>query len=132
MKWDPKYALGLPAVDAQHRQLFLMSDELEQALEKGISKEHLDTLLSRLGTYTIRHFILEEKYMQEAAYPGLAEQQKAHKAFIAQFEEFQDLIRKDGFSNELVGVIHKGISTWIQNHVTGLDKQFGDFLQNHS
>jgi hemerythrin len=132
MKWDPKYALGIPAVDAQHRQLFQMSEELEEALEQGIGKEQLDILLTRLSAYTIRHFALEEKHMQEADYPGLKAQQKAHKEFIAQFENFHDWVRQEGFSAELVGVIHQGIITWIRNHVTGLDKEFGDFLHNRS
>ena len=132
MKWNPKYALGIPAVDAQHRQLFMMSEELEEALEQGISKEHLDTLLVRLGTYTVRHFALEEKHMQAAGYPGLAAQQKAHKEFIAQFENFHDWVRREGFSAELVGVIHQGVINWIKEHVTGMDKEFGDFLRNRS
>ena len=71
MKWYKKYALGMAAIDAQHKQLFRLSDDLDMALQNGIRTEDLDTLLIRLKHYAARNFTLKERQMADLNYKNL-------------------------------------------------------------
>ncbi len=127
MKWNQKYLLGIPAVDAQHKQLFRLSDELDAALREGIRPEDLNALLIGLQQYATRHFSLEEKQMAAVDYPGLAEQQETHLQFAARFQEIYQQFTRDGLTAEITNLIEQELSSWIREHVTGIDQEFGTF-----
>ena len=129
MKWNKKYALGIAAIDAQHRQLFRLSDDLDAALQNGIRAEDLDALLLRLKQYATRHFTLEERKMADLNYAGLVEQQKTHEEFVHRFGELHQQLATDGLSEELANLLQLELSGWIRNHVTGMDQQFGSFYK---
>ena len=127
MKWKRKYALGISVVDAQHKQLFRLSDELDAEVQAGIRLEEIDAMLLHIGEYAARHFALEEKYMTDSNYPGLAEQQETHQAFAARFAEIYDDFKDKGLNREIVDALRNELTDWIRDHVTGLDQRFGRY-----
>jgi len=131
MEWNTKYALGIPVVDTQHRQLFRLSNELDAELQAGIRPEEIDAMLVHMGEYAARHFAMEEKYMAESNYPGLAEQQTAHQAFTNRFAEIYDEFREKGLRREIVDTLHRELTEWVREHVTGLDQRFGVYYKEH-
>ncbi len=132
VKWNKKYALGIAAIDAQHKQLFRLSDDLDMALQNGIRSENLNALLIRLKQYATRHFTLEEKQMADLNYPGLAEQQETHKEFVHRFSRLHQQFAASGLSAKLTNLLQQELSTWIRDHVTGMDQQFGKFYKSRS
>lgn len=130
MEWNTKYALGIPVVDTQHRQLFRLSNELDAELEAGISSKEIDAMLVHMGEYAARHFAMEEKYMAESNYPGLAEQQETHQAFANRFTEIYEEFRKKGLSREIVDTLRRELTDWVREHVTGLDQRFGTYYRD--
>ncbi len=130
MEWKKKYALGIPVVDTQHRQLFRLSNELDAELEAGIRSEEIDAMLIHMGEYAARHFTMEEKYMVESNYPGLAEQQEAHRAFADRFVEIYEEFQKKGLNRELVDTLRRELTDWVRKHVTGLDQRFGTYYRD--
>jgi len=127
MKWKKKYAVGIAVIDAQHKQLFRMNDELEAGLQTGIRPEELGALLTRLGEYAVRHFTLEEKHMAKAEYPGLAEQQETHRSFVARFTEIHEDFTKNGMSRDIIDTLRGELIDWIREHVTNMDQRFGKY-----
>jgi len=130
MKWNKKYALGIAAIDAQHKQLFRLSDDLDTALQNGIRTEDLDALLIRLKQYAARHFTLEERQMADLDYAGLVEQQETHEEFVHRFSELHQQLATDGLSAELTNLLQQELSGWIRDHVTGMDQEFGSFYKS--
>ncbi len=130
MQWDKKYALGIPVVDTQHRQLFRLSNELDAKLQAGIRPEEIDALLTHIGEYAARHFAMEEKYMAESDYPGLAEQQETHQAFAKCFVEVYEEFKKKGLNPEIVNTLRRELTDWVREHVTGLDQRFGTYYRD--
>ncbi len=130
MKWNKKYALGIAAIDAQHKQLFRLSDDLDTALQNGIRTEDLDALLIRLKQYAARHFTLEERQMADLDYAGLVEQQKTHEEFVHRFSKLHQQLATDGLSAELTNLLQQELSGWIRDHVTGMDQEFGSFYKS--
>ncbi|HHL32977.1 MAG TPA: bacteriohemerythrin [Desulfobulbaceae bacterium] len=130
MKWNKKYTLGIAAIDAQHKQLFRLSDDLDSALQAGIRTEDLDSLLLQLKQYAARHFTLEERQMADLNYAGLVEQQETHKKFVHRFSELHQQLATDGLSAELINLLQQELSGWIRDHVTGMDQEFGSFYKS--
>jgi len=116
-------------VDAQHKQLFRLSDELDAALKAGIRADGIDSLLIHMGEYAARHFTMEEKYMAESKYPGLTEQQETHKAFATRFAEIYEDFKNTGLTQEIVETLRRELSDWVREHVTGIDQRFGEYFK---
>jgi hemerythrin-like metal-binding protein len=64
--WDQSFAVGIPHVDAQHKQLFGIVNELHQAMKSGQSKSVVGQTLEKLVAYTVTHFKDEEALMRRA------------------------------------------------------------------
>jgi hemerythrin len=131
MEWDDEYALGITVIDAQHKQLFRLSNELDAALKSGIRADEIDSLLIHMGEYAARHFTMEEKYMVESGYPGLGEQQEAHKAFAKRFAEIYMDFKNDGLGREITETLRRELTDWVREHVIGIDQQFGEYCRGN-
>lgn len=129
MIWSDEYKIGLPAIDSQHKRLFQLIKELNEALDAGLRLVNVERLLAGLDQYKTRHFQLEEKYMQESNYPGIEEQQKAHKYFTQRFKELGEELKKTGITPDIIKTIKGELSDWLKEHVTGLDLEFGKYYQ---
>jgi hemerythrin len=129
--WDDSYLLHLPVIDAQHKQIVAALNELESAMAGDITSAEVDTLLLRLQQYTARHFAIEERHMKESNYPGLARQQAAHREFGEIFARLESDYRRGGLSQNLVIALHRELSQWVRQHVTGLDQSFGRYYRHY-
>lgn len=129
MQWSNTFQIGIPAIDAQHKRLFELVNELSEALQSGLRGKDVAKLLAALDQYKTRHFQLEEKYMKESDYPGLAEQQQAHSYFTRRFSQLHDELNSAGLGPAIVRTIKQELSDWITEHVTSLDMQFGKYYQ---
>ncbi len=129
MKWSDEYKIGIPAVDSQHRRLFELIRELNEALQAGLKGSDVEKLIIALDQYKTRHFQLEEKHMKECGYPGLAEQQKAHNFFMDRFKEIGEELGRTGMTPAIVKTIQGELADWVKDHVTGLDMDFGRYYQ---
>lgn len=127
MQWKDDYKIGIPVIDAQHKQLFLATNELSEALSKGLTPAAINNLLTHLEFYAVRHFQMEERYMMESSYPDLSEQIEEHQYFIKRFTEIKNDFQQNGLNPALVHAIQNELSLWIKDHVLGLDQAFGAY-----
>jgi hemerythrin-like metal-binding protein len=127
MQWDEKYSIGIPSLDSQHKQLFRLITELEDAMQTGLSKAQLIDLLERLHLYAVRHFRLEERMMQNAAYPGLPKQEEEHNYFVSRMTELRGQLENEGLKPELANTLRTELVEWTKAHIPELDKAFADF-----
>ncbi|MGE4508983.1 MAG: bacteriohemerythrin [Eubacteriaceae bacterium] len=123
--WTKDLSVGVDSIDAQHQQLFKMADELFDAGKAGKSKEKVGELLTFLGNYTKQHFADEEAYMKRINYPGLAEQQTAHKAFISELGKLQAEYEKSGSNISVIINANQMVVDWLTKHISGMDKKIG-------
>jgi hemerythrin len=130
MKWSEEYLIGIPVIDAQHKRLFELIKELANAINEGRDERELTEILQVLDQYKTRHFQLEEKYMLESNYPGLAEQQEAHRYFGKRFGELLRMLASNETEKDTGNTIKEELSQWLTEHVTGLDVKFGKYYQS--
>jgi hemerythrin len=64
--------------------------------------------------------------LEKGAYPGLLNQQKMHKVFVDQIEQYQaDLATK----SLTMGVkLSEFLKNWLMNHISVEDKKYGKFM----
>lgn len=132
MEWSDTYRIGIPTVDTQHKHLYRLIRELKNALREGLQGSDVEKILVSLDQYKTRHFQLEEKYMQECNYPGLAEQQEEHAYFMNRFAILGRELKETGMTSAIVQTILGELSDWLEKHVNGLDMEFGKYYQQWS
>jgi hemerythrin len=57
--WDPKMKVGSDIIDNQHKVLFDLIKDLNNAIRAGANMRILDTLLGVLHNYAFQHFEIE-------------------------------------------------------------------------
>ena len=128
--WNPGLAIGVPAIDAQHVELFKRADALLAAMKAGRSTAELVSLLAFLADYCQRHFSAEEHLMRERAYPGLAEHVAQHAEFARKFEAITADLHAKGPSSAITIGLQQLVCRWLVAHIGTVDKRLAAFLAN--
>ncbi|MCK6519793.1 hemerythrin family protein, partial [Myxococcota bacterium] len=82
--WTPGMSVGVPELDSQHRELFTRLNRLVAAIRAGRGSADVAPVLAFLDDYTREHFADEERVMERAGYPALAEHRAQHAGFCAE------------------------------------------------
>lgn len=129
-EWDEKYNVGVQELDAQHKQLVSILNDLYEAMLANKTRYILGEILDKLIDYTKYHFSSEEKYMAQYNYPNLASHKIEHESFkkdIVTFKEYFDL----GENSSSVGMnLALFVKDWLFKHILGTDKEYGPFLNS--
>ncbi len=127
VEWNEKLSVGLPSVDAQHKKLVAMLNDLYEAMQARHSHEALGKVLNGLIDYTVYHFHHEEALFAKTGYPAALEHQKEHddltKQVLAVKQKYEDGAAPT-LSMEVLNFLRK----WLLTHITGSDKKFGPYL----
>jgi len=120
-KWNDGFLVGNPEIDAQHKRLFQLADQLHDAMTAGKAKETLSQTLASLIGYTRVHFASEERLMQKHAYPDYAVHKAEHDKLTAKVLDFQ----KDFNAGRSVMTIDlmQFLKNWLANHIGQTDKK---------
>ncbi len=126
--WDEGLELGVPALDAQHRQLFALRNELEDcclAVDADDSLRFHD-VLAELYNYSITHFAAEEAYMKLVGYPGFAAHVTEHLRFIEVLADFNwATAQGNGSASDTLSFL----STWLVAHIQRADGAIRKFVE---
>ena len=80
--WDDSFSVKVKEIDAQHKRLVDMLNELYDAMRQGKGKEVLGKIIGGLIEYTDVHFKTEEKYFDKFGYPETEAHKKEHSDFV--------------------------------------------------
>ena len=127
-EWRNEFSVQIGTVDAQHKMLFALADELYTAMSMGRSKPALGQILNRLVQYTQTHFAHEERLMRMHGYPELAAHKAEHDALTRQVLEFQA-----DFSQGRIAMsvqLLQFLKDWLEHHIKGSDRKYSPFLRS--
>jgi hemerythrin len=126
--WGDQYKTNIAEVDAQHRKLFDMVNEMHDAMKSGKGDAVIGKTLEGLLQYCATHFATEERLMSAHGYPDYASHKKAHDELT---QKTKDLEKKyKGGEPVLSFDVMDFLKKWLQNHILGTDKKFGPFLNS--
>jgi len=127
MDWNDGLSVGVEAIDAEHRELVSMINDLHGAMTRGEGKGALGGVFDRLVKYTQSHFAHEEDLMREHGYTEAWKHTFEHRDLTTRVLEIKDKFDQGmiiGLSVEVMVFLRD----WLANHIKNVDAKFGAFL----
>lgn len=120
--WSDDFALSLPEIDAQHRVLFGLIDQLWNAVVARGDREDQFRLIGELADYAAQHFREEELFMQATAFPKLAGHKMAHDTFVRRIEAERAALESGspGLTLDLL----RFLQNWLVDHIMVSDREY--------
>jgi hemerythrin len=128
ISWSESLAIGLPEIDAQHRELFGRINALIDAMDQARAGEQVLPLLRFLDEYVIVHFGAEQRLMEAHAYPGRKEHVGQHAHFRGELRFLEGELARSGPTAALAVQLNKLLCHWFRDHVAQVDRELGRFL----
>lgn len=125
--WLDVYNIGVSDIDAQHRKLIEIINDLTQAHFKSMGQTAIADILNRLFDYTHYHFTSEEQMQLDYKYPDRIKHKAEHQEFIDKLNQ----LKEDADNNNLLLTLKTldFLKDWTITHILGTDKAFGEYLR---
>lgn len=122
MTWQDNFSVGVPSIDAQHKRLIELINELHQAMLDGAVPEKIKEILNGLIEYTQLHFSHEEKLFAEHEYPDAVAHKEIHDALVGKVMELKT---KVDAGEQIRGMeVMEFLKSWLTGHILGEDKKY--------
>ena len=125
MKWNSSLAIGIDAIDNQHKQIFEHLLALENSVAKRDPWHIVRFLLSQLAEYMKFHLAVEEAMLEIVRYPQQADHCRAHGRIMDQIAELEEHLQKTGSGTNLVNFFED----WFLRHVLSDDRQYAAYVK---
>lgn len=134
MTWKDDLAIGVPAIDHQHKMLCDAIDRLLDACKSGKGRDEIISTMTFLEQYTVRHFRDEEVIHRQAAaqagYPKVNEHKAIHDAFIKKVQDLKAEMMTEGASIVAVGKVNTLIIDWLFQHIRKMDQELESYVNS--
>ncbi|MGA2449170.1 MAG: bacteriohemerythrin [Polyangiaceae bacterium] len=124
--WSDEYLTGDVLVDEHHRQLFVLVNDLHEAIHDGRGRAALGPTLTKLWEYTAMHFAVEEQLMETAHYPDLDAHRSQHWEGRHLASGLMDRYRLGG--TILPDSLSQDLARWIVRHICDHDRRMIQWL----
>jgi hemerythrin len=126
--WEERYTLGIPLLDAQHKELFDLTNELYAACLEGDSSARSSFIeaVHSIVEYVHRHCSAEERIFENINYPKMAEHKKEHASFIKRvLEDVKDFESGKSF---VPNAFVRFLRDWALAHIAFSDKEYAEYI----
>ena len=127
-KWSNANSVYLPEIDAEHRAMFRLGDELHKAVLADADPAVLLPILVNLRETAEQHFRHEERLMRAMHYPSFEWHKRQHNAARKRAKALAGRI--DGGDTAAAGELLEFLSTWLRDHISVADRMMGAYLRN--
>jgi len=125
--WSRSLETGVQSIDEQHRRLLELLNGVHEVMVDGRDPSELDAILTRLMDYTDFHFRHEEELFDRNNFPFATGHRKEHSRLkeevLARMENYRMGTMEP---MDLLAFL----VDWLQDHIKGVDKSFGEFIKN--
>lgn len=135
MLWEQRYSVNIKEIDAQHKKMFNLINELESALCAGQNRQIMEKIFMQMADYVVLHFSTEENYFEKFAYDATQEHISEHRMFERQLAEFKKNLAQNSDLNiyirYLSAEVMKFLRKWWIAHICSTDKKYVSCLHDH-
>jgi hemerythrin len=128
-KWSKAHAVFIPEIDAEHKNIFRLAEELQQALAGGPPAGQAQAILRELVTRAEEHFAREERLMRATGFPGLPWHTGQHDTVRKRVKEF--VPRIEGGERKAALLLLEFLSGWLQEHTRLADCMMAAHVRNY-
>jgi len=125
MKWDDSFAIGIEAIDNQHKKIF----EHLLAIEKSVAKRDpwhiLRFFLGQMSEYMQFHLAVEEALLEIVGYPDRGSHCDSHARLVDQIASLEEKLKQSATGENLVGFFED----WFVRHVLSNDREYAAYVK---
>jgi len=135
IEWTDEFKLGLPVIDAEHRELLEVCNQFLDAVNNGQAVPELARILENMILLTRAHFVAEERMLDRHGYPGLVVHKAEHERLLIQAEALLARYRDAAQEDEIRSLTMETASflqTWLLDHIRTNDRPYQPFLRSLS
>ena len=131
-EWKSEYSVGDETLDAQHREMVRIMNELHELLQEPAEAEvegRIAFIFGSLADYIATHFAYEEERMVDARYP--------YEKLVAHRVEHHELVKKvrrfhadvaEGNREGLLELMPYLYGEWLVHHICQQDMDYKPFM----
>ena len=127
-EWSDKYLVHIEPIDADHKNLFALANRIHAHITQGAGNAAIQQALGQLITYVQQHFEREERMMEQAGYPDLAEHRKTHRMLENIVSSMQRVQMSDPEAIDPDKLL-EFLRDWLQNHIIKSDLQYKPWVE---
>jgi|GEM_PF-576944 len=127
---DEKHSIGIKIIDNQHKELFLVTNQLHEILKLEQYQDEAIKVLKNLYAYTSYHFVSEESLLKEYKYPDTEDHIRIHNSFRDKIKESLEGVRSR--RNYPLEPLQDYLVEWILKHIQVQDMQYAKYFKEHS
>ncbi len=123
MNWCEQDSVGVRSLDDDHKKVFVMINDLNEAILAGHNEEVLKAVVARLVEYTMTHLAREEEYFAQTHFLGEIAHKKEHERMVKRVQNLQGRLNGGSvakLSLEMVGFLQD----WWVTHIQRSDKKY--------
>jgi len=124
--WKDEFSVGSARLDAQHKKMFGLINELFVAVREGHEAGKVKEIIEGALDYGRLHFVDEERSMLQSGYSQFSFHKQAHEDYSQKINELMiDYHRRFGdISSELL----QFLKAWWLNHILDMDREYAPYL----
>lgn len=129
--WKDEYTVGIPALDADHKELFSIVNDLQRLIEPvdSSSQDKLSDLVDRLMHYVQGHFEREEYLMSQSSYPQLKDHRHKHHDFMRVIYAIHKIVGEIPEQIDPVKM-REFLGSWLMRHILKADRDYIPYMQH--
>lgn len=129
IEWRDEFAIGIPSVDFEHRQMIGMINKLHESLAGTPAQDTVSRFLGEIHSLISAHFALEEKEMLEIGYDGFEDHKDDHERLL---DEILDLLDEvdNGDAGAVPESLGQRLNIWFTEHFKTRDAKLHRFLDD--
>jgi len=124
LDWHDRYAVGVAAIDGQHREMLDLVNDLFAGLQSGRDRDELVETLRELVRATEHNIATEERLMQEHGL-ALGEHHEEHARLLEAIRRFEVPLDAGG-----LGAMGRFLREWLLGHIDENDRPFAEQLRS--
>jgi len=131
VEWSERLLVGVPEIDAQHKELYRRIDRFLRALSARKGKSEVLPLMAYLDDYIREHFAAEQQMMELSEYAGLGDHMAEHHFFEEEYRRLCARLDGEGATPALARELVALLVDWLDRHLESTDRAFGAHLSRH-
>ncbi|AKH19776.1 bacteriohemerythrin [Sedimenticola thiotaurini] len=126
LEWSESYSVGIPRLDAQHKVLIRVINQLEEERRTG---GLIVAVFADLRRYVKEHFRDEEAMMRAADYADLEPHIQGHRHFEEWLTSIEMAYNSGGTSAYYIAEsVHQFLKDWLITHILAKDMAYKETL----
>ncbi len=131
IEWTESMSVGVPLLDADHREFIRLVNELDSNAEYAERRDVIRNTLNTLEDYANFHFSREESVMQACGFPELDDHAREHDEFRKYVRDISRRFESDPTARMGKEVLEY-LKRWLRHHILVQDMAYRPYAEGNA